>query len=208
MTCSRCQTINPQGAVACAACGAPLVAMPMQQGYMPQGQPYMQPGQPYMVMAPVPTQRSGIPKVMGILMIIFASLGLLGTFASLSTDPAKENPFLADAPGYDNLKTMIMVLGILDLGIGGLHLFAGIRSVGYKRNGPGLAIAYAIARIIAVVIALVMVYAWLKPAMDVVPGAGAKVAGMFVGIGLVGSVWPILILALMTRPSAKASCVN
>lgn len=199
MTCQRCQTINPQGAVACAACGAPLVAMPMQPGYAP-------PGQPYMVMQPMMAPRSGIPKTMGILMIVFASLGLLATFANLASDPSKDNPILAELDGWSSLKTMILVFGVIDLGIGGLHLYAGVRSVGYKQNGPGLAVAYAISRIVITVVTLVAVYAWMKPMLDVIPGASSAVIGTFIAAAVISAIWPIIVLALMTRPAAKAAC--
>lgn len=203
MTCSRCQTINPQGAVACAACGAPLVAMPMQQGYAP-------PGQPYMVPMPMMAQRSGVPKTMGVLMIVFSSLGLLFGLAGLAGDTGDENTraFLAHIDEFKTFETLTKVFGVIGLGISGLHLYAGIRSVGYRRNAPTLAATYAIANIVTTIINLVIVYAWLKPAIDAVPGAGAVFgAAMLVG-GVIGVTWPIIVLALMTRPAAKAACVN
>lgn len=210
MTCPRCQTINPQGAVACAACGVPLVAMPMQQGYMPPQPGYGQPpyGHPYMVMQPMMPQRSGIPKVMGILMIIFASLGMLGSLAMLAANPLDKIPGGGLVPGFDNLKTVITILSVLGLGVGVLHLIAGIACVGYKRSGPGLALGYAIIRIVAAVIEVALVYAWMKPALEVVPHMKDEIIGQMIGSSLVAIVWPVLVLILLTRPNAKAACVN
>lgn len=203
MTCSRCQTINPQGAVACAACGAPLVAMPMQPGYGP-------PGQPYMVMAPMQQARSGIPKVVGILMIVFGSIMLLLGLAGLAGDQDKDSQILfAGVKEWETYLMMSKVFGVVGLLVSAFHLYVGIRAVGYKRNAPTLAVTYGIASIGSTLLNLILVFAWIKPALDkIAPGASSAVgAGLAVG-GMLAIAWPVIVLALMTRPAAKASCVN
>jgi hypothetical protein len=50
-----------------------------------------------------------------------------------------------------------------------------------------------------------IVFAWLKPKM----GVAANLLGVGVLIGVVfGSIWPIVVLALMSRPGAKSACTN
>ncbi len=201
MTCSRCQTINPAGSVACAACGAPLFTMP-PAGYA------MPPGQPYMVMQAMTPKRSGTPKVMGILMIVFASLGLLGSLASLGGIETSGMEELERLEAFKTFQTMNMVMAVFGLFLGGLHLYAGIRAVGYRANAPRLANTYAIINMVTTAIWMVIFYAWLKPAMDAVPGAGAIFGAAMVFGAAIAMIWPILILALMNSAPAKAACTN
>ncbi len=154
--------------------------------------------------------RSGTPKVMGILMIIFASIGLLFTLIGLAGN-AGGGAAAKEIDAYKTFTTLALVFGVLDLGIVVLHLVAGIQSVRYKANAPKLAVAYGALRILHTVTWLVIVYAWLKPAIEKFPGgkeAMAVLGAMFVIMGIIAVVWPIIVLALMTRPSAKAACTN
>lgn len=152
--------------------------------------------------------RSGIPKVIGILMIIFASLGLLFGLIGLGGN-ASSDATLGDIPEWKTWSTLSMVFGIVGLGISGLHLFAGVSAVRYKTGAPKLAIIYAILNIVTSLIQTVLVFAWLKPALAKVSPVAAEALGGFLVIGLViAMIWPIIVLSLMTRPGAKASCVN
>lgn len=152
--------------------------------------------------------RSSIPKVVGILMIIFASLGLLFGLIGLGGHSAGAG--LNDVPAFKTFNTMSLVVGVIGLGISVLHLVAGIRSVGYKANAPKLASMYALINIIVNVGWGIAVFAWLKPAIEKVAGG---IGGAAIGIGvtfgvIIGCAWPIIVLALMSRPAAKTACVN
>jgi hypothetical protein len=201
MTCPRCQTINPAGSMACTGCGTPLMNVP-QAGYA------MPPGQPYVVMQPMAVQRSGTPKVMGILMIVFASLGLLVGLAGLGGNDGAELREFRELEAWKNFELVTRVTGIIGLFISALHLYAGIRAVGYRRNAPALALWYAITNIVTTVLSLVLVYVWLKPALDVLPGAGAMVGTMLLVAGVISVIWPIIVLCLMTTAAAKAACTS
>jgi len=150
--------------------------------------------------------RSGIPKVMGILMIIFASLGLLFGLIGLAGNSG--NDAFKDVSAFKTLHTMQLIFGVIGLGISALHLVAGLSAVRYKANAPKLSVAYGALNIISTIAQLVIVYAWLKPALDKVPGAGAVVGATMLFFGVLSVVWPIIVLALMTRPAAKAACTN
>jgi hypothetical protein len=216
MTCSRCATINPDGATICASCGAPLMmgaAPPPASAYMPQpGQ--MPPGAMpygYGMAPPMQQQRSSIPKVMGILMIVFASLGLLFTLPSLGGPKGAEE--LNGIAEWDKLVQFVKIFAFMDLGIGALHLFAGIRLVGYKKNGPMLAYIYAILRIVASIVSLAVVYAWLVPALDKLDTPGVQdaktiIGGLFVFSAVISSIWPTLILILVSRRGSRDACVR
>ena len=155
--------------------------------------------------------RSSIPKVVGILMIIFASLGLLGGLIGLGGHSAGAG--MNDIPALKTFNTMSLVVTVIGLGISVLHLVAGIRSVGYKANAPKLASMYALINIIVSVAWGVAVFAWLKPAIAKAAGPGSAVVSAAVGVGVVFGVivsvaWPVIVLALMSRPAAKQACVN
>ena len=60
--------------------------------------------------------RSGIPKVIGILMIIFGSLGILFGLIGLG----------AGNSGFKTFDTMNLVFNLIGLGISVLHLVGGI----------------------------------------------------------------------------------
>ncbi len=76
MTCTRCNTINPVGSVACATCGTPFA---MQGGYAapPPPQGY---GQPYM-MQPVAQRTSGM-AIAGFVLSFLGCLAVLGLIFS------------------------------------------------------------------------------------------------------------------------------
>jgi len=163
--------------------------------------------------APYQQQRSGIPKVMGILMIIFASLGLIGSLLALAGGSGSA----AASEGVPALKTwatLSLVFSVVGLGVSGLHLFAGVRAVGYKANAPKLAMTYGLINIISNVVQLVLIFAWIKPAIAKAadhPGARAAadlVGGFTLILTIIAVIWPTLVLILMSRPGAKASCTN
>jgi hypothetical protein len=152
-------------------------------------------------------QRSGIPKVMGILMIIFASIGLLLSLIGLAGNSANAS-MAREIPQLKTWATLSMVFGVIGIGVSALHLFAGVRAVGYKANAPKLAVTYGIVNIANNLIQGILVFAWLKPALSKFPGA-AETMGAFLTIGIIiAIIWPTIVLVLMTRPAAKAACVN
>ena len=151
--------------------------------------------------------RSGTPKVMGILMIIFACLGLLTTFASFGGQDVSElGPEWQEK--FSSVNTYLTILSVVGLALGVLHLLAGIAAVGYKKNAPKLAKLYGITALANVVIGMVVTYALLKPLLEEMPGLGSAVGGMVIVVSLIGAVWPILVLALMGGAKSKAACTN
>jgi hypothetical protein len=150
--------------------------------------------------------RSAIPKVVGILMIIFASIGLFWTVVVMF-----QQELFKEVAGMDSAVSRVaLIFSVLDLAIGMLHLVAGLRAIGYKERAPKLAVRYAIAKIVAIVAWIAVTYGYLIPhlgaskvaSQSIVDGSGVAITAVFYLI------WPIIVLALMTRPSAKASCTN
>jgi hypothetical protein len=143
---------------------------------------------------------------MGILMIIFASLGLIGTLMSLAGSGSIE---FRGIPALETWRKIELVFGVFFLGLGLLHLVTGIKSVGYKAAAPRLSLIYAVAAIAATITHSILFYAWIKPIMDKALGFGAGFVGLMTLVAAIIAVtWPVLVAILMTRPSAKAACVN
>ena len=92
--------------------------------------------------------------------------------------------------------------------MGIFHLIAGIQALNYKRNAPRLAILYAIISLVVLVVSLAVVYAWLMPMLRDVPHLKGLFGVLFIFGGLIGAAWPIIVWALMSRPSARAACVR
>jgi hypothetical protein len=158
-----------------------------------------------------PPQRSAIPKVIGILMIIFGSLGILGGLIGLAGSGLGGG--FGEIPELKTINTIQKLESVVGLALSILQLYAGIRLIGYKSNALGMAKAYAIARMAFEIVSAILVYAWMKPIMDTaMKGSGMDIGGLmggFVVIGMIiGLAWPIVVLALVTRPAAKAACVN
>ncbi len=161
--------------------------------------------------APPPAKRSAIPKVIGILMIIFAGLGLLGTLIGLaggtSMPHATGTGRFEDA--FNTLRSYQTITGVIGLFIGIFHLVGGIQCVRYARNAPMLAKLYGIGAILVIIVEMSLMYAWLMPMFEGAPAGFREFFGVFMFFGaIIGCAWPVVILSLMTRPSAKAACVN
>ena len=55
---------------------------------------------------------------------------------------------------------------------------------------------------------VVLTYAVVAPLFEGIPRVGAAIGVMVVFSALIGVAWPIIVLALMSRPGAKQACVN
>lgn len=192
-----------------------------QSPYGFQQQPF-QP-QPYQMQP----RRSAIPKVLGILMIIFGALGLAGGLIGLagsSLNQANMDMFSRDMPEFaaamKNMQRFDLIAALIAIPISAFQLFAGIACVKYKSSGPKLAIVYAVLTVLHSLVKTIIVKAMLQPAIDAAANHGghfgrdiAEMTGMFTSIFLIFGMiivlaWALVLGILMTRPAAKAACVN
>ncbi|HTM19520.1 MAG TPA: hypothetical protein VL172_03400 [Kofleriaceae bacterium] len=171
-----------------------------------------------------PPKRSAIPKVMGILMIIFGGLGLLGGLAAVSgasqgmnKEMMDKNPAFHDKEfGGDKLAKVIedvqhfqRYAAIPGLLAAAFQLWVGILAVKYKKAAPKMAMIFGVVNIVQVIGQLVLYFVWISPALSDAPPFVRSMMGMGFFVGAIfGMAWPVLILALMSRPPAKAACVN
>jgi len=157
----------------------------------------------------VKQRRSGGVTALAVLNIIFGGLGLLSLFnliILLITPPTwmgRDYALMLSMPGY---RTYIMVSGILQVGLGVLLLACGIgllRLRDWARNGSMI---YAAIAVVTVVINTVLLLAWQIPAMEAAGVSSFQVDAMRVSVftgPVLGLVYPVVLLALLTRPMIK-----
>ena len=149
---------------------------------------------------------------LAVLNIIFGGLGLFGLFnliILLIMPPAppawmgRDYALMMSIPGY---KTYAMVGGILQVSMGVLLLACGIgllRLRDWARNGSMI---YAAITVATVVINVVLFLAWQIPAMEAAGVSSSEVNMMRVSGStgpVLGLVYPVVLLALLTRPMIK-----
>lgn len=136
--------------------------------------------------------------VMGVLMIVFASIGLVVTVVNLYA--ATRDHMVAMFPTVAKLTIM---LGILEAIVSIMQLGAGIACVRYRRSGPERAISYGIARIVLTLGNIVATIMLLKPELG---RAHPAFSALYTISAAIAIIWAIAVIALMSRPSAKSSC--
>ena len=151
-------------------------------------------------------------KVFGILNLVFAALGLFGTcFALLPfvvnldtpnpvLDMMKENEFYYS---YNVFTTILSFVLIVILGAAGIGLLQN------RTWGRSLSVIYAVVNIAATLVSTVLAYIFvvqplMEKAAQMAPGPEklALQSGAFGGLigGCFGLIYPIVLLAFMTRP--------
>ncbi|MBI1190389.1 MAG: hypothetical protein GC200_06890 [Tepidisphaera sp.] len=152
----------------------------------------------------------GWPKVVGILSIVWGSLGLLGGVCGVIGLVA--TPILmANAPGFDpNNMPPTMVMGplkilLFTLGfcMSGLLLFAGITTVGRRDVGRLAHLVWAFGGLLVLLLQLWVQFgdakameAWIA-ANQSSPFAKGGTAGIYIGLGVavvLGLPWPLFLM--------------
>jgi hypothetical protein len=152
-----------------------------------------------------PSVRSSIPKVIGILAIVFSGLGLIGTLAvtfGMDDDLRKHGLTRELLGGFGTWMQIYMVLGAALFGV---HLAAGILSVKYSPAAPSWMTFYGVAAL-ALLIADIAISEATFPS-----GLGREeVYEDFVypriGLAVLALAWPIIVLSMMNQRSARMAC--
>jgi hypothetical protein len=156
--------------------------------------------------------------VIGILLIVFSSLGILGSLWGLLVSSAFDFA-PKELPELKTFTTISKLTSGIDLILAIFGLVVGIMCVGYKRPAPKLAIVLAILKIVGAIVGALLVRHFMNVMLDAMAshGRAGREAGEFMGVFanfgmvfgiIIGVAWPTVILALMSRPSAKSACVN
>jgi hypothetical protein len=154
-----------------------------------------------------PTPRSATPKVVGILAIVFASLGLLtatlplGMFEDIDV-------YVANAGPIDDYLTWLLINSLAGLLLFGVHLTAGIFSVRYSARAPRWMTAYGIAAIVLGIVDIVVSVMTFPegPSSRVCAVGFDDLVGPRITLAAIALPWPIVALVLMNMRSAKQSC--
>ena len=162
---------------------------------------------------PPPPHRSAIPKVIGILMIILGSLGILGSLINFAGGIGNDELIrrIPDLGTYRMIEKVTTGIGLL---MAIAQLVVGIKCVGYKTSAPGLAKVYAIVALVVTLGNTVISVAVLAPMLTkALEASGMRGMGGFMGgvtffFSLIAVAWQVVILVLMSRPAAKDACTN
>lgn len=211
ISCPRCGVVNPVGTTTCGACFAPMAAAaPSAPAPVVTNEFGFTPGPAAPDGPPAPPPRSAIPRVIGILMIIFGALGTLAGLVSLLRNESYHDVSQLGArfKALKHLYTLDNISSFVGILLGLYELFAGGRAVQYRSSAPRMATVFAIVNIATTVLFLVLIYAWLMPALRGLPGATALAGFGATFWGIISVAWSVVVLALMTRPAAKAACAT
>lgn len=150
------------------------------------------------------------PKVVGILSIIWASLGLLGGVcgvASLALTPM----FMSSVPNFDpnnlpptmQMTPLKIVLFAAGFGMSGLLLFAGIATLRRRDAGRMAHLVWACGGLMVLLLQLWVQFADVRPmeawiaANPKSPFAQGGTSGLYIGMGIavvLGLPWPLFLL--------------
>jgi len=146
--------------------------------------------------------RPGWPRVLGILAIVFASIGLVATIVQVIA-----MPFAAKTSGV-SLNAFGWALTILWIPITAMHLLAGILTVRFRGSGPALLILWAWINIAGTLLASVLMFTKATTTGTPVPPPTPlpewfPIASAMFGM-VISLIWPVFLLVYLNRPSRKA----
>jgi hypothetical protein len=171
----------------------------MSYPYTPPPSPYPPPPVQYRP----PPQRSAIPRVVGILAIVFCVLGLLMSLGATlgPKDDLELWEVTTDQLGF--FGTWLDIYLVLSVGVFALHLAGGIAAVAYKRSGPPLITIYAI---VAILLSVVDVVVALTSVPESIGWVRGDLIAPRIGIAVLALPWPIVAVVLMNLRGAKRAC--
>jgi len=182
------------------------------------------------------TERPPVVKVMGILHLVFAGLGLLGAVWGLFI-AIVGNPFLKMMPAtpemhahleaqmamQEKIKPMTITSSTLSLLVAIPMIIAGIKLLRKHKDGLKWSNIYAVSSLAAKVVNMVLAVTILIPAMremtqgimakSHLPGSAESIMGGFMAGGAIGGAliscaYPLLTLVLLNRAAPKAWFAN
>lgn len=149
--------------------------------------------------------RNAIPKVIGILMIIFGALVFFGNGVSLLN---RTDLPLGGGVGA-TLGKISLIFGIIDTCIGGFEAYVGIRLFGYKDTSPKQANIWAALNIVSTILYMLLMFLWLKPKLA---GYGPMADMMFSFSTMLKAffavAWSVVVAILVSTRGARGACTN
>jgi len=194
---------------------------------MSETSPYTSPQAQQQQQPPFPPQqiRSSVPKVFGILHIIYAVFGIIFGLMAFASKAIVEGIQL-NAGSNDPAVTKIMdaldnvlFYGYIDAAVkiilGIVLLIAGIKLLKYQASGLKLSNMWSISRVIWYVIITAMSYSATKAYQEVIFEANPEAAAMMKNFGAAGQILGFLIIAaypivsyiVLNKPNVKKDLV-
>ena len=157
--------------------------------------------------------KSSIPKVLGILNIVFGAIGIFSSIGGLALNKMQQDMATLPPETLKYLKSQETTNFLNSLGgiiLGALLLFAGLKLIKYRRQGVKLTNIWAILRILFAFVASYFAYGAMQD-MPQISGLGEVGGGLVAGgiiFGLVIScAYPIICLILLKRPNATKDLI-
>lgn len=172
-----------------------------------QPAPYLPPAHPGAAAAAFAPPRSAIPKVIGILAIIFCVFGLLGALAMWVGPEDDMRRLDVTKESLGGFGTWMSVSFVFSLALFAVHLTAGIQAVRYAPSAPRWMLIYG-------VVAIVLVVADIFVSLAAFPDGAGHERRMLreelvmprIGLAVFALPWPIIALILMNVRPARVSC--
>jgi hypothetical protein len=159
--------------------------------YPPQYPPYPQP------------KSSAIPRVVGIIGIVFSVVGL-GSSGVFTFGPMSDIKRWSDGSDLGTITNWLYAWMLLSVVLFGLHFVGSILAIMYKSVGPKLLTSYGVSAVILIVIDLVMVHGFVPRDSDFdVYGSVAISHTVFSAIAFP---WPVVVLALINSRRSREAC--
>jgi hypothetical protein len=164
------------------------------------------PAPPY---PPFPPRPPGSIKVLGIINLVFAGLGVFGLlftysmyFGGMKMGP--RNPVIEvahDSPEFMTFMKWSIVHGLISIA---LLATAGIGLIKVRSWGRSLAIFYALQNIVAAIVGLYITHKYLMTPLKALhdPAADAGVTTGYMG-GVIAMAYPIVLLAFMIKRNVR-----
>lgn len=148
-------------------------------------------------------KRSVIPRVVGILGMVFAPIGF-GLALLFTLGPMSSVHRWGIEQRIAGTVSWLYISLAISLVLFAVHLAGAIASCLYRPIGPRLLVGYATGALALIGIDLVMMWGFMPRITDHdIKSEIAIARSIFDGLALL---WPILVLSLMTSRSARAAC--
>jgi hypothetical protein len=148
-----------------------------------------------------PKKRSAIPKVLGILAIVFSVFGLLfAVVQTFGTYSDIEEVFL-DSSELGTFATWIPAYLVFAVIVFGLHLTAGIFSIRYSSRAIKWMNAYAVFAILLALANIAITATTYPEALKISDGHAGRIV-----LDVFALPWPIIVLSLMNLRSVHLAC--
>lgn len=154
---------------------------------------------PYYPLPSTPPRRSAIPRVIGILAIVFACIGVLGSL-TFTLGPLSDLRRHRDELGF--VITWIYLWMAISFVIFGLHVVGGILAVTYRKIGLRLLTAYGVAAVLLVVLDMLILWGFAPHGFRV----ESSLTWPRTGWAMLAVPWPVVVLVLVNLRRSQAAC--